>query len=404
MGSARITRPREFTAAAVTALIGGGLLVLFGLLSGYAFGNLFHSVSQKYPGLTFNQTDSPAPYFQSILIAMVATPLVVGVIGVVTGFGLLRMRLWARLSMIVWCVVSTLACFVALFYPGPHSEFHINPAFVYAPMLVIVPVNSWLLPLLRPRRKAVAQTPAVAGVIAQTRNAKVLFTRTRVILAVVIVLAGAGLGWLKWVTSPMREIERSSAAVARATGWHYHIVRLNLADSGLPPDTIEKDTFCPSYQRTIQSGIGSNGAPVTFDSISFDGHAYRRVGDRWDSNQNRQQEIDARGSAPIFECSNGAVGTDQNSLPYQAILGDGDVKRGPVREADGASCRDYEISVPTPHDPAEKDFRFAMCINESDHLPREIRRTLPGASQETVSTYSQWNAWSEPPLPAGFPD
>jgi hypothetical protein len=401
---ARIARPREITAAAVAALIGGGLLVLFGLLSGFGFANLFHSISQKYPGLTFRQTDSRAPYFQFILITMVATPLVVGVLGVVTGFGLLQMRLWARVSVLVWCVVSTLACFVALFYPGPHSEFRINPALVYASMLVIVPVNSWLLLLLRPRRKAVAQTPALTRGIAQPRSAKVVFTPTRVILAVVILLAGAALGWLKWVTSPMREIERSSAAVARSKSWHYHTARPNFSSPDLPPETFDKDTFCPSYQRTVQKGTGSNGAPITIEYINFQGRGYSRSGDQWMPSRGRQQDVNAQGSLPILECSAGTPGGDDNSLPYPAILADGDVRRGAIRDVDGTSCRDYEITVPTPHDTTEKDFRFSMCINESDHLPREARRTPPGSSQEGVSTFSQWNAWSEPPLPAGFPD
>jgi hypothetical protein len=44
-----------------------------------------------------------------------------------------------------------------------------------------------------------------------------------------------------------------------------------------------------------------------------------------------------------------------------------------------------------------------MCINEQDHLPRETRRTVPGSEQEGVSTFTQWNAMTEPQLPAGFP-
>lgn len=401
----RIARPREITAAAVTALAGGSLFVLFGFLSGYALGNLFHSVSQKYPGLTFNQTDSPAMYFEILLIGAVGAPLVLGVLGVVTGIGLLRMRRWARLSMIAWSVLSTLACFVALVYPGPHSEFHINPAFVYGGMLIIVPLNSWLLLLLlRPATKAVFQPLAVSGRITPSRSPRRVLTRTRVVVAAVFVFAAAVLGWVKWLTSPMREIERSRAAVARAKSWHYHTVRINPSAPELPPETIDQDTFCPSYQRTIQSGTNSNGGPVTFDYINFRGRVYGRSGDRWLASRGRQADMNGQGSIPIFECLKGTLGTDGNSLPYEAIFAGGDAKRGGIRDVGGASCRDYEISVPTPHDVKEKEFRFSMCINERDHLPRETRRTPPGSSQEDVSTYTQWNAWAEAPLPPRFPD
>jgi len=70
---------------------------------------------------------------------------------------------------------------------------------------------------------------------------------------------------------------------------------------------------------------------------------------------------------------------------------------------EGDSRCDYEIAVATPHDPQEKELHFSMCINEQDHLPREARRTAPGAQQEGVSTFTQWNAMTEPQLPAGFP-
>ena len=61
------------------------------------------------------------------------------------------------------------------------------------------------------------------------------------------------------------------------------------------------------------------------------------------------------------------------------------------------------VTLPTPHDEAEKDFRFSICIDERDHLPEQTRRTPPGSNQERVSTYTHWDVGSEPQLPAGFP-
>lgn len=163
-------------------------------------------------------------------------------------------------------------------------------------------------------------------------------------MAAVFVFAAAG--WVKWLTSPMREIERSRAAVARAKSWHYQKVRINPSAPELPPEAIDQDTFCPSYQRTVQSGVNSNGAPVTFDYINFRGRVYGRSGDRWLASPGRQADMNAQGSIPIFECLKGTLGADGNSLPYEAIIAGGDAKRGRIRDVGGASCRDYEIRVP----------------------------------------------------------
>lgn len=120
-------------------------------------------------------------------------------------------------------------------------------------------------------------------------------------------------------------------------------------------------------------------------------------------NAARPTPADDQGAGAIFDCQQGPVGSDQNAAPYDAIIDDATVKRGDVRDVEDGPCRDYDIALPTPHDPAEDEFQFSMCINERDHLPREIRRTPPGSNQEQVSTYTQWNALAEPPLPAGFP-
>jgi hypothetical protein len=92
------------------------------------------------------------------------------------------------------------------------------------------------------------------------------------------------------------------------------------------------------------------------------------------------------------------LGGDDYSRPYAGVIEDGSAKRGELKDVDGESCRKYDVAVPTPHDPKERDFRFSMCISEQDHLPRETRRILPELSQERVSLYRQWNAMKEPQL------
>jgi hypothetical protein len=307
------------------------------------------------------------------------------------------MRRWARLSIIVWCIVSTLACLFGLVYPGPQSEFPINPAPILALMLFAFPINAWwLLLFFRPAIKSQFGLLPTSPEVNWRLKTKKLLVPKWIILAAGAILLAAGLGWAAWRNAPMREIERSRVAVAATNTWHYHRVRLNIG-SGIPPDTFDKDTTCPSFQHTIQSGTGYNGAPVTFDSINYFGRVYNRVGDQWVLAGGPQ------GSIPIFEClKKVSIGNDENSLPYDAIIEDGAVQRGAIGEVEGDSCRNYETSVPTPHDPEEKEFRFTLCINEQDHLPREARRTPPGATQEGVSTYSQWNNLDKPQLPPDF--
>ena len=216
-----------------------------------------------------------------------------------------------------------------------------------------------------------------------------------VVAAVVLIVLAAGLGGWNWRNSPMREMERSQQAAASAKSWHYHSVHYFPASA---PETFDIDTFCPAFQHTIRRATDQNGNPRVLDSIIYFARSYGRVDRQWVLGRGNGQ-----GSLPIFECDKGSLGSDDNSLPYEAIIADGSVRRGGVRSIAGESCRDCEIAVATPHDPSEKEFRFSMCVDEQDHLPRETRRTAPGGSEEGVSDYSQWNAFSEPQLPADFP-
>jgi hypothetical protein len=63
-----------------------------------------------------------------------------------------------------------------------------------------------------------------------------------IVAAIAVILLIAGGAWMNWRNSPMREIDRSSAAVENAKSWHYHTVRTY---TGQPSNTFDKDTFCP---------------------------------------------------------------------------------------------------------------------------------------------------------------
>jgi hypothetical protein len=151
------------------------------------------------------------------------------------------------------------------------------------------------------------------------------------------------------------------------------------------------DIVCPLFEHTITSSTRPDGTPLTYEYIEYSGQTYNHVGDQWILNAGTQAQNHANASrtVPIIECTTGPVGADLTSLPYAAML-DGSVRRGEYRTVEDGACRDYNVTVSTPHDPVENEFQFSICINEEDHLPRETRHTLQGASQETVSRYSKY--------------
>jgi hypothetical protein len=392
-----MNRPREITAAAVVALIASGLIIVASLFLAAVIGVMVWGISQKYPGVSFHSSDPDFRQVEEIIGAGIVIPLAMGVVGIFTGRGLLRMRPWARKTVITWSVGSSLLCLAALAYPGSKSGVHFSASPILALMLVLFPVNAWWLLLFsRPETKTLFTTPGTASrIIQQPAWLKEQFMPKLVVVVAGILLVAVGTGWILRRNSPMREIERSRDAVAATTSWHYHSVRFV---PGRPPETIDMDILCPSFQHRISSIVNEKGATEARETIQYFGNGYNHVGDRWLAAQKRPGQEDPG----IFECRTdvGPLGGDEYSLPYAGIIEDGSVKRGELKDVAGESCREYDVSVPTPHDPTEKDFRFRMCINEQDHLPRETRRVLPVSSYEGGSTYRQWNAVKEPQLPA----
>ena len=396
-------RPREITAAAMVALTGSFLFLIFGLLLGGYLGTTLYSLSKQYPGTDINKSaDTSIPNLIHILFTVSAVFAVLGIIGAFTASALLRMRPWARRAFIGWCIGSTFACLLGLFYPGSRSEYGINPTLILVPMLVLFPVNAWwLLLFFRPEIRAQFAPPG-----AQLRTISLDFSRFRargfLSLAVAGILAAAVGAWLFWFGSPMREIERTRSALAAANAWHSHTIRFDPTNLAAEPETFDKDAACPSYLRTIQSGRDSRGEPAIFDSMIFRGHAYGHRDGQWIVSGGQRADVNAEGSIPILECEQGPIGTDPTSLPIPTILENGNARKGALREVEGEWCRDYEIVVATPHDPAEREFHFTLCINEADHLPRQTRRNPPGYAQELATTYTHWRTEAAPELPADF--
>jgi|GEM_PF-2892761 len=391
------TPPREVKIAAIVAIVGGSLFALVGLGVAGTVGFMVLSIANQYH-VSVRNAGSDFREIMGMFAYLAGVPLVLGLAGIFTGRGLLQLRPWARFSAIAWAIVSTVTCFYLLAHPAFKSGFQPSATAITLLMLFLFPVNAWWLFLFF--RASTRELFEPSPVSAYRRDVSSLMKRDRVaryVILTVATVAVLGIGYrIQQRSSAMKEIARSRDALSTIKSWHFHTVRYI---SGLAPETIDKDTVCPSFQHVTSTYRDAAGLVQTREGIYYFGSSYYFADGRWQPAQRRAEFVDPG----IFECNNGATNGDENSISMAGVLEDGNVKRGELISVDGDSCREYAVSVPTPHDPQEKEFQFTICINEQDHLPRETRRTAPGATHEGVSRFSQWNAMSEPQLPPEFP-
>jgi lysylphosphatidylglycerol synthetase-like protein (DUF2156 family) len=140
--------PGEVRLAAAIALIGSGLFLLYGLFVGAMYGLLVHSVHQNYPAQDLNSIVNPIfPGLQNLLVGAMYVSVILGIAGFVTALGLLQMREWARRLTIVWCVVSSCVCLVALFPQIRPAALQYSSRGIPVLMLFLLPINAWWLML-----------------------------------------------------------------------------------------------------------------------------------------------------------------------------------------------------------------------------------------------------------------
>ena len=372
--------------------------MLAGLALGGSVALMVSAVLLKYPGASVHNAGQAFNGILRIIGLSTAILLGIGIVGTVVGVGLLRVRSWARDAALAWSFGTTLLFVSILAIPQSWIGARPNPTGILLFMIFLLPVNAWWLmlftrqevmdlfgPAPAPQRKLelpdwLKENLLGKSILTVGAAAVVLFTASRILYA----------------NSPMREIERSRDALARIHSWHFHTVRYV---KGQPPETIDIDTFCPSFEHCTTSFVDDRGETQVRESIHYFTNYFNHIGGDW-----VPAKMQGGFSDPgILECQRGPLSNDENSLPLDSFLDDGSVTRGEVQQVNGDSCRDYQVSAPTPHDPAERKFEFTICINEQDHLPRETRRTAPFAVHEGVTEYSQWNAMNEPDLPPEIP-
>jgi hypothetical protein len=202
----------------------------------------------------------------------------------------------------------------------------------------------------------------------------------------------AGVAFFLVRNTPSRELLRMQDALLTQKTWHLHAVRNY---NGIPPQTDDIDFFCPNFAHQVNQYTDYAGAPAVRESIRYNGASYNLINGRWTK---------GGAQAEIYECRHTPLADgDGISLPFAAFLGSSSVRRGIVRTVKDGTCRDYEITTPLPYDMLHKEYRFTMCINERDHLPRQTRRDPSISGHEDVVEYSEWGALPEPLLPLGVP-
>jgi hypothetical protein len=214
--------------------------------------------------------------------------------------------------------------------------------------------------------------------------------RSKFLIVFVLALL-VGVAYAFWWHSPRNELRRTRDALLRQKTWHVHTVRVF---QNIPPETDDRDFFCPGFEHEVARYTDAYGNPAVRESIRLDHSYYNLIEGRW---------VKANGPTQVLECRQPPLMKgDGIALPFDAVLRDGSFRRGSTRTVGEDSCRDYDIVVPTPTNILERDYRFTLCINERDHLPRQTRRTPLLAVQEDAIDYSGWGALSEPPIPTGI--
>ena len=385
---------REVRAAAIVAYVGSGFFLLAALLLTGALTLAFSAVVRTYPGIRLRDTGPQFMPALRIVGLSMAILLSIGIAGLVAATGLLRLRPWARDAALAWSLGTTLLFVIILATPQWLFGVRPNPSGILLFMLFLVPVNVWWLMLFtRAEVVALFDRPAANSPRRELPDwlRENLLGKSILIAGVVVIVAFTA-ARISYRMSPKRDLERTRDALLQIHSWHFHTVRYI---QGQPPETIDRDTLCPSFDHRVSTFVDSRGETQVRESIHSFTTYYNHVGDQWLTAPTRSGYSDPG----ILECQHGPLSGDENSLPLDSVIDDGSVKRGGLRRVNGESCRDYEVSVATPHDPAERIFNFTMCINELDHLPRETRRMETYPDHEGVSDFSQWNVLNEPNLP-----
>lgn len=151
------------------------------------------------------------------------------------------------------------------------------------------------------------------------------------------------------------------------------------------------DTVCPIGMHYIVDEPDGVFTPTHREYFYTVKHIYFRLQDNWTR----------LGGMPADQCTPplhlDAVGI---YMPFEVLLSQARIQAQDVRTVGAESCRDYHV---------ETSWReFTVCVNESDHLPREIVSSLLKDEKGNLvkperAAYSKWNNVTASDFPEDIP-
>jgi len=183
-------------------------------------------------------------------------------------------------------------------------------------------------------------------------------------------------------------LDPTLAALTQVTGWHEEY-----EGPGAPSGSWvnrSSDTFCVLGEHLVEDDTQPSSAPPHREYFYTPKSIYFHTPEGW---------VKLGGTRSGEACSAYLDGIGP-ALPVKMLFAGAKVRLGEDRMVGSESCRDYHVKGPWSE--------FIMCVNEDDHLPRQIETSfLKDEKGEFVkpvrATYSRWNQVTAADLPADAP-
>ena len=213
-------------------------------------------------------------------------------------------------------------------------------------------------------------------------------TKSIAIAAAALVLGVGMVAYLLVRHGPKKDLELTAAALDRVKSWHEESEGPGSQRGSWVHTT--SDMVCPQGEHAIVDESDAGSVVTHREVFNTMKYVYYRSPDRW-----------VRYGDSSNECASGPHldGVGINLKLAEALSG-ASVQAGITRNVGSEACRDYRVHG------VWRD--FIMCVNQSDHLPREIVSSLfKDENGEFVkplrATYSKWNRVSVSDFPANVP-
>lgn len=213
-------------------------------------------------------------------------------------------------------------------------------------------------------------------------------TKKRVLVASVLSLLGAFVS----CTRADKDLNLTVAALHHVNSWH--------------EEYDGPGSVAGTWEHRVSDVVCSKGEHVVMDETAADSRETHAELFYTPHNSYYHQPYGSygwqkwgNGRAPECSAEPQLIGLGV-ALHLEEVLEGAAVRRGEARSAGSELCREYNVKGIWKE--------FTICINESDHLPREIVSSFfKDEAGEWIkpqrASYSRWNGVNESDLPSGAP-